>query len=89
MDPYSIFLDARFRGFLDVVLQEKHGFEIAAAVGQYMLSHGVTPNSHFFSIFCLIFSRDPSLEGYEKVRCLLSTILFILLYNSQTQRGRW
>ena len=27
----------------------------------------ISPNSHFFSIYCLVFSRDPSLEGYEKV----------------------
>ena len=56
-----------FRAFLDVILQEKLGFEVASHVGSYMLSHGIMPNSHFFSIYCLIFSRDPSLEGYEKV----------------------
>ena len=35
-----------FRAFLDVILQEKLGFEIAAGVGTYMLSHGIMPNSH-------------------------------------------
>ncbi|CAD7960002.1 unnamed protein product [Amoebophrya sp. A120] len=56
-----------FRALLDVILQDKLGFEVASYVGAFMLTHNVAPNSHFFSIYCLIFSRDPSLEGYEKV----------------------
>ncbi|CAD7940021.1 unnamed protein product [Amoebophrya sp. A25] len=56
-----------FRALLDITLQDKMGFEIATYLGSLMLSLNIAPNSHFFSIYCLIFSRDPSLEGYEKV----------------------
>eukprot|EP00392_Amoebophrya_sp_AT5.2_P000542 g543.t1 len=56
-----------FRTILDVILQDKLGFEVASYVGTFLLANQITPNSHFFSIFCLVFSRDPSLEGYEKV----------------------